>query len=121
MATVSTHCKHHRHIRAAATATALLIGLAIATDRAAGADAADAPLYVCVRNVDGVRQQSDIALEPSVDKLCRKAPEMGPCQYEREACRRRGGRVYTSTGQEITRDTEAEYNRRVMRVRMKSS
>jgi hypothetical protein len=46
---------------------------------------------------------------------------MGPCQYERNLCRRSGGRVYASDGREITMATEAEYDRKVMRVRLKSN
>jgi hypothetical protein len=69
----------------------------------------------------GQTQQRAIELAPEVAKLCRKAPEMGPCQYERATCRRSGGRVFTVDGTEITLQTEAEYDRRVMRVRMKSN
>ena len=36
-------------------------------------------------------------------------------------CRRSGGRVYAANGVEITKDTEAEYDRKVMRVRFKAS
>ena len=39
-----------------------------------------------------------IEYEPRVEKLCRRHPEMGPCQYERESCRAQGGRVYTAEG-----------------------
>jgi hypothetical protein len=44
---------------------------------------------------------------------------MGPCQYEREVCRRSGGRVIAADGKEITKATEAEYDRKVMRVRFR--
>jgi hypothetical protein len=56
-----------------------------------------------------------------VAELCRKHPEMGPCQYEREVCRRSGGRVYAANGDEITKQTEAEYDKKVLRVRFKSN
>ena len=79
------------------------------------------PLYFCAIVNKGAEQRTPIELTASVDALCRKAPEMGPCQYERNACRRKGGRVWTADGREITRETEAEYDRRVMRVRMKSN
>ncbi len=62
-----------------------------------------------------------MVLTPEVEALCRKAPEMGPCKYERDACRRGGGKVLTGSGVEITPQTEADYDRRVMRIRMKSN
>lgn len=77
-------------------------------------------LYVCVAGAGGVAQKT-IEFAPGVDTLCRKHPEMGPCQYEREACRRGGGRVYAADGKEITAQTEAEYDRKVMRVRLRSN
>lgn len=86
-----------------------------------GAAAQAGPLYVCAIVNNGAEQRTAIEFTASVEALCRKAPEMGPCQYEREACRRKGGRVWTMAGREITRETEAEYDRRVMRVRMKSN
>jgi hypothetical protein len=78
-------------------------------------------LYACVVDTHGERQISAIELEPRVAKLCTKNPEMGPCQYARDACRRNGGRVFASEGREITRATEAEYDRRVMRIRLQSN
>jgi len=78
-------------------------------------------LYVCVRESGGQRSEDVIEFPPRVDELCRRHPEMGPCQYERDTCRRRGGRVYAAGGVEITRQTEAEYDRKVMRVRFKSN
>jgi len=92
---------------------------------------ADAPLagivappntqYVCVSETNGVRQQTSIEFSPKVAALCRKHPEMGPCKYERDACRRSNGRVYAANGVEITKQTEAEYDKRVMRVVFKSN
>jgi hypothetical protein len=76
---------------------------------------------VCVSETAGEQRRTVIALPAPVEALCRKAPEMGPCQYEREACRRKGGKVVTADGTEITRQTEAEYDRKVMRIRMKSN
>jgi hypothetical protein len=52
------------------------------------------PLYACV--VGGAR--SAIDYEPRVEQLCRRHPEMGPCQYERNACRAKGGRVLHGEG-----------------------
>src|SRR3982750_2206184 len=71
------------------------------------------PLYVCVTATG----KTNIDYEPRVETLCRRHPEMGPCQYERDACRAKGGRVYTQKGEEITMAVEAEYDRVVMRVR----
>ena len=78
-------------------------------------------IYVCTTEVAGLRQQTAIEFSTQIAELCRKAPEMGPCQYERDKCRRNGGRVFAVDGTEITRQTEAEYDRRVMRIRMKSN
>jgi len=78
-------------------------------------------LYVCVSEVAGVRQTTAIEFAPKVDALCAKDPEMGPCQYERNVCRKSGGRVYAANGIEITMATEAEYDKKVMRVRLKSN
>jgi hypothetical protein len=38
---------------------------------------------------------------------------------KREGCRRNNGRVYAADGKEITRATEAEYDKKVMRVRFR--
>jgi hypothetical protein len=78
-------------------------------------------LYVCLTDAGGETRQTAIELPPHVADVCRKAPEMGPCQYEREVCRRKGGRVFAADGAEITRATETEYDKRVMRIRMKSN
>ena len=78
-------------------------------------------IYVCVADVDGVRQTTAIEFAPKVGDLCARNPEMGPCQYERNICRKAGGRVYAANGAEITMATEAEYDRKVMRVRLKSN
>jgi hypothetical protein len=77
-------------------------------------------LYICTATVNGQVQQTAIEFEPKVKQLCSKHPEMGVCQYEREACRASGGRVHTATGVEITRQTEAEYDKKVLRVRFRA-
>ncbi len=77
--------------------------------------------YVCVTEAAGQRQQTVIEFIPRVAALCMKHPEMGPCQYERNACRRSGGRVFAAEGKEITMATEAEYDKKVMRIRLKSN
>ncbi len=78
-------------------------------------------IYVCVSEADGVRQQTTIVFSPKVDTLCERHPEMGPCQYERDMCRRSGGRVYAAGGVEITLQTEADYDKRVMRARFRAN
>jgi hypothetical protein len=72
------------------------------------------PIYIC--DVAGVR--SALVLPEGIEGLCRRHPEMGPCKYERESCRQRGGRVLTSKGEEITRAVEDAYDQRVRRVRI---
>ena len=77
-------------------------------------------LYVCSGPVAGQNQQTAIEFEPRVKRLCARHPQMSVCQYEREACRASGGRVYTAAGEEITKKTEAEYDKKVMRVRFRA-
>ena len=77
--------------------------------------------YVCVSGSGSDRRETAIEFTPKVAELCRKHPEMGPCQYERDICRRSGGRVYAEGGTEITLATEAEYDKKVMRVRFKAN
>lgn len=78
-------------------------------------------IYVCVTEAAGQRSQTVIEFAPRVLELCRRHPEMGPCQYERNLCRSRNGRVFAANGQEITLATEAEYDRKVRRVRFQSN
>lgn len=78
-------------------------------------------LYVCVSEADGQRTQTSITFDKKVGDICRRHPEMGPCQYERNMCRRSGGRVYAANGTEITRQTEAEYDKKVLRVRFQAN
>ncbi|HEX9275923.1 MAG TPA: hypothetical protein VGA51_05930 [Casimicrobiaceae bacterium] len=72
--------------------------------------------YVCVTDMQGVRQLTAIEFSPKVGTLCRKHPEMSACKYERSLCRRNGGRVFAANGIEITQLTELEYDKRVLRV-----
>ena len=74
------------------------------------------PLYTC--DVAGMRTAIDYA--ENVEKLCRRHPEMGPCQYERDACRNGGGRVFTAKGEEVTPAVEAAYDAKVRRVRFQA-
>lgn len=78
-------------------------------------------LYTCLTDVAGQRKQIAIEFAGKVGELCRKHPEMGPCQYEREVCRRAGGRVFATDGSEITAATEAEYDKRVLRARFRAN
>lgn len=78
-------------------------------------------IYVCASGTGASRKITAIAFDEKVGKLCRTHPEMGPCQYERNICRKSGGRVYAADGAEITMATEAEYDKKVMRVRFKSN
>ena len=78
-------------------------------------------LYVCVIDSKERRRQTAIEFAPRVGKLCAKHPEMGPCQYERNNCRASGGRVFAANGVEITMATEAQYDKKVMRVRFRSN
>ena len=71
------------------------------------------PLYFC----DASSGRKAIEYEPRVEQLCRRHPEMGPCQYERDQCRARGGRVFTARNEEVTAAVEAEYDRVVRRER----
>jgi len=77
-------------------------------------------LYVCARVVEGAPRHTGIEYEPKVRELCARHPEMSVCQYEREACRRDGGRVFDARGVEITKQIEAEYDRKVMRTRFRA-
>jgi hypothetical protein len=78
-------------------------------------------LYVCVTDTAGTHKQVGIEFTPKVHDLCSRHPEMGPCQYERQACRAAGGRVFARSGEEITLATEAEYDKKVRRVRFRSN
>jgi hypothetical protein len=80
------------------------------------ADPPPGPLYYC--EVGGARVA--VEYEARVDDLCRRHPQMGPCQHEREACRARGGSVFTARDEEVTPAVEAEYDRVVRRVRFQA-
>ena len=75
-------------------------------------------VYVCAAGTGKDRKLVPIALDEKVAALCRRHTEMGPCQSARNACRSNGGRVYAADGSEITRADEAEYDKKVTRVRV---
>lgn len=75
-------------------------------------------VYVCVAGSGQDRTIRTIELQEKVAALCRRHTEMGPCQSARNACRSSGGRVYAADGSEITQADEAEYDKKVMRVRV---
>ena len=84
-------------------------------------DAAKIPagaVYVCASGSAKDRTIKAIELAEQVAALCRRHTEMGPCQAARNACRRSGGRVYAADGREVTQADEAEYDKKVMRVRV---
>ena len=104
----------------------LAVGLSAAMNGPAIADKLDAAsiptgaVYVCAAGSGTDRRIAVIELEEKVAAICRRHPEMGPCQNARNACRRSGGRVYAADGSEITQADEAEYDKKVLRVRVGS-
>jgi hypothetical protein len=105
-----------------------LLGLGLSAATALGTpatadslDVASIPngaVYVCVTGSGQDRTIRTIELQEKVAALCRRHTEMGPCQSARNACRSSGGRVYAADGSEITQADEAEYDKRVMRLRV---
>lgn len=97
---------------------------ALAAPAPAAPAAPEAPpptsLYRCLKRVQGEDTWNPIELAPKLEDLCRRHPEMGPCQYQRQICRRAGGRVFDSEGREITPRIEAEYDRKVLRLKFRS-
>jgi hypothetical protein len=98
-------------------ALAALDGPAIA-DKLDGASIPTGAVYACVTGSGKARTIRTIDLPEKAASLCRRHTEMGPCQSARNACRNSGGRVYAADGTEITRIDEAEYDKKVMRVRV---
>ncbi|MBL8311707.1 MAG: hypothetical protein JNL19_14895 [Burkholderiales bacterium] len=72
--------------------------------------------YQCVRSGGG--DSRPIEFPESSGRICARFPAMGPCQYERDACRRDGGRVIRFDGIEITPEVEREYDKQVQRFRL---
>ena len=113
-------------MRSALHPVLLVVGLSVVTavNRPAIADKLDAAsiptgaIYVCAAGSGNDRTIAAIEFEERVAALCRRHTEMGPCQNARNACRRSGGRVYAADGSEVTQADEAEYDKKVMRVRV---
>ena len=74
--------------------------------------------YECVKGRSGVETRQPIAFPENSGRICARFPAMGPCQYERVACRAAGGRVIRFDGIEITKDVETEYDKQVQRFRL---
>ena len=74
--------------------------------------------YECVKGNTGAETRAAIAFPENSGRICARFPAMGPCQYEREACRASGGRVIRFDGTEITKDVEKEYDKQVQRFRL---
>jgi hypothetical protein len=74
--------------------------------------------YSCERGPASSATRSNIELPEGTSRICSRFPAMGPCQYERDACRASGGRVIRFDGVEITKEVELEYDRQVQRFRL---
>lgn len=74
--------------------------------------------YECVRGKAGEETRVAITFPEKSGRICARFPAMGPCQYERAACRAAGGRVIRFDGVEITKDVEHEYDKQVQRFRL---
>src|SRR6187200_2300730 len=107
------------HLLLAVGVGAALNGPAIA-DKLDPASIPTGAVYVCATGSGKDRTIAAIELQEKAAALCRRHPEIGPCQNARNACRRSGGRVYAADGAEITQADEAEYDKKVMRVRVGS-
>jgi hypothetical protein len=74
--------------------------------------------YECVTGKVGEESRAAIVFPEKSGRICARFPAMGPCQYERSACRAKGGRVIRFDGVEITKDVEKEYDKQVQRFRL---
>lgn len=79
---------------------------------------AGATRYECVTGATGSEKRQPITFPENSGRICARFPAMGPCQYERVACRSSGGRVIRFDGIEITTDVEHEYDKQVTRFRL---
>jgi hypothetical protein len=74
--------------------------------------------YRCATGSAPNESRSPIELPAGSERVCSRFPAMGPCQYERDACRAKGGRVIRFDDVEITKDIEREYDKQVQRFRL---
>lgn len=74
--------------------------------------------YECVKGASGAETRQPITFPENSGRICARFPAMGPCQYERVACRASGGRVIRFDGIEITTEVETEYDKQVQRFRL---
>ena len=74
--------------------------------------------YECVKGESGAEARQPITFPENSGRICARFPAMGPCQYERVACRASGGRVIRFDGIEITKEVETEYDKQVQRFRL---
>ena len=74
--------------------------------------------YECVKGASGAETRKPITFPENSGRICARFPAMGPCQYERVACRASGGRVIRFDGVEITKEVETEYDKQVQRFRL---
>ena len=74
--------------------------------------------YECVKGASGAETRQAITFPENSGRICARFPAMGPCQYERVACRASGGRVIRFDGIEITKEVETEYDKQVQRFRL---
>ena len=74
--------------------------------------------YECVKGASGAEMREPITFPENSGRICARFPAMGPCQYERVACRASGGRVIRFDGIEITKEVETEYDKQVQRFRL---
>ena len=74
--------------------------------------------YECVKGASGAEARQPITFPENSGRICARFPAMGPCQYERVACRASGGRVIRFDGVEVTTEVEHEYDKQVQRFRL---
>ena len=74
--------------------------------------------YECVKGASGAETRQPITFPENSGRICARFPAMGPCQYERVACRASGGRVIRFDGIEISKEVETEYDKQVQRFRL---
>lgn len=91
---------------------------AVQIAKAASVTPAGTTRYECVKGAAGAETRRPITFPEQSGRICARFPAMGPCQYERVACRASGGRVIRFDGIEITKEVEKEYDKQVQRFRL---